>query len=263
MATSSPREWARRTPCGFSTLPHAGLSSSPNCGYHSCKYEMGEGGRRKFRLSHHIWYSVTSVFEPFPIAISKQKGPEPQIAHLALSTTLQVYLRRTHARGGCWRWGGRIKTEQFHHRYVSGIPTLEFAVPKGELLQLELDFHSFPNRWGKHQQDNQCVRLWKSGQIQLRHTIQHRGVLHQKKPTWLGHSRPHRLPSRGHWGMHWWDPGPLLCKLSFRFELTICVVKVPRCINYPLLPSLLPGGGAGWKILHWSQPWSRKAPAVR
>ena len=36
-----------------------------------------------------------------------------------------------------------MKTDQFHHRYVSGIPTLEFAVPKGELLQLELDFHSF------------------------------------------------------------------------------------------------------------------------
>ena len=65
---------------------------------------------------------------------------------------------------------------------VGGIPTFEFAVPKGELLQFELDFQFPPNRLGKRQQVNQCVRLRKPGQLQLGEPIQHRGVLHQKNP---------------------------------------------------------------------------------
>ena len=59
----------------------------------------------------------------------------------------------------------------FNHKYVSGIPTFEFTVPKGELLRLEQFFQFTPHRWGKRQQVNQCVRLRKPGTLQQRQPI--------------------------------------------------------------------------------------------
>ena len=154
------------------------------------------------------------------------------------------------------------REEHFHHRSVSGIPTLEFAVPKGELLQLEPDFHLFPNRWSKHQQVHQRLRLRKFIKIQQRSPVQHQHILHHKIPSWLWHSRPHNMRAISHRGMCRRNPGPLLCKnVSFQIQLSHCVFEVPRCSDDPFLPSLLPCGRSD-KVFQRFESRSWEAPAL-
>ena len=80
------------------SLSHSPLQTSA---YKVCKWDCFSGDKRRWRLCRHVWPSVTSRAQPWPIAQTNQSSPPviSQHHHSVFSTTRAIAAARCRRKG--------------------------------------------------------------------------------------------------------------------------------------------------------------------